>query len=170
MPSEIKAIETVYQGYRFRSRLEARWAVFFNALDIKWEYEPEGFELSNGSRYLPDFWLPTFNGGIWAEVKPDRGDFQKMAQLCKDTGGAALLCHGMPDFRCYTYLTINEKGEASTYWGIPNADQAWGEDRLFMCPGYETFEGFIEPEWHDCLGQPYIKAVHAARSARFEHR
>ena len=28
----IKAIETVYNGYRFRSRLEARWAVFFDAL------------------------------------------------------------------------------------------------------------------------------------------
>jgi hypothetical protein len=31
--TEIKAIETSYKGYRFRSRLEARWAVFFDALD-----------------------------------------------------------------------------------------------------------------------------------------
>lgn len=29
--SEIKAIDTYYKGYRFRSRLEARWAVFFDA-------------------------------------------------------------------------------------------------------------------------------------------
>ena len=41
----IKAIETSYKGYRFRSRLEARWGVFFDALDIKWEYESEGFDL-----------------------------------------------------------------------------------------------------------------------------
>jgi hypothetical protein len=27
----IQAIETVYRGHRFRSRLEARWAVFFDA-------------------------------------------------------------------------------------------------------------------------------------------
>jgi len=27
---EIKAIETVYAGYRFRSRLEARWAGTWN--------------------------------------------------------------------------------------------------------------------------------------------
>ena len=40
---EIKAIETVYNGYRFRSRLEARWAVFFDAMQIRYEYEPEGF-------------------------------------------------------------------------------------------------------------------------------
>ena len=32
--SEIKAIETYYKGYRFRSRLEARWAVFFDAAGI----------------------------------------------------------------------------------------------------------------------------------------
>lgn len=41
----IQAIETQYAGCRFRSRLEARWAVFFDTLDIRWEYEPEGFEV-----------------------------------------------------------------------------------------------------------------------------
>lgn len=65
---EIKAIETEYKGYRFRSRLEARWAVFFDAMGVKWEYEPEGFENRNGERYLPDFYLPSFD--IWCEVKP----------------------------------------------------------------------------------------------------
>lgn len=52
---EIKPIETLYKGYRFRSRLEARWAVFLDTLGVKWEYEPEGFELPSGRRYLPDF-------------------------------------------------------------------------------------------------------------------
>lgn len=49
----IKAIETRYAGCRFRSRLEARWAVFFDQLGWSWEYEPEGYTVSNG--YLPDF-------------------------------------------------------------------------------------------------------------------
>ena len=40
---DIKPIETYYNGYRFRSRLEARWAVFFDALGVPYEYEPEGF-------------------------------------------------------------------------------------------------------------------------------
>ena len=53
----IKAIETIYKGYRFRSRLEARWAVFFDALGVRYEYEPEGFDLGNGMYYLPDFRL-----------------------------------------------------------------------------------------------------------------
>lgn len=53
--SSVKPIQTVYRGYRFRSRLEARWAVAFDCMGVKWEYEPEGFELSHGRRYLPDF-------------------------------------------------------------------------------------------------------------------
>lgn len=66
---EIKAIETEYNGYRFRSRLEARWAVFFDNAGIKYEYEPEGFELEDGTMYLPDFYLPDLK--VYAEVKGD---------------------------------------------------------------------------------------------------
>ena len=65
--SNFKAVETVYKGYRFRSRLEARWAIFFDSLGIKWEYEPEGIVLSNGKSYLPDFYLINFN--CYFEVK-----------------------------------------------------------------------------------------------------
>lgn len=64
----IKAIETVYNGYRFRSRLEARWAMFFDALGIKYRYEPQGFSI-DGVWYLPDFWLPDQKWFI--EIKPD---------------------------------------------------------------------------------------------------
>jgi hypothetical protein len=54
----LKAIETRYKGYRFRSRLEARWAVYLDTVGLNYEYEPEGFTLENGEQYLPDFWLP----------------------------------------------------------------------------------------------------------------
>lgn len=57
--SVIQALPTYYKGQKFRSRLEARWAVFFDALSIKWQwqYEPEGFKLPSGACYLPDFYL-----------------------------------------------------------------------------------------------------------------
>lgn len=64
----IKAIDTRYGGYLFRSRLEARWAVFFDQLGLKWDYENEGYELPSG-RYLPDFSLPAFN--LLVEIKPE---------------------------------------------------------------------------------------------------
>lgn len=66
--SEIKAIETRYKGYRFRSRLEARWAVFFDSLGVAWEYELQGFDLGAAGWYLPDFRLPSPR--VWIEVKP----------------------------------------------------------------------------------------------------
>ena len=71
--SSIKPIETVYNGYRFRSRLEARWAVFFDTLKVNYEYEPEGFELPSGNYYLPDFRIKCYGGrgGNWA---PDKWD------------------------------------------------------------------------------------------------
>ena len=66
---DIKPIETYYNGYRFRSRLEARWAVFFNATRISYIYEPEGFVLPDGTKYLPDFYLPDLDA--YVEVKCD---------------------------------------------------------------------------------------------------
>lgn len=86
MPKTIKAIETEYKGYKFRSRLEARWAVFFEALGFDWEYEPEGFELSNGQWYLPDFRVKSIHGfTTWYEIKPkDSVDDNKIKQLGKD--------------------------------------------------------------------------------------
>ena len=71
----LKAIETEYSGYKFRSRLEARWAVFFDALQINYKYEDEGYELSDGELYLPDFYLPEFK--VFVEVKPDNDVFIK---------------------------------------------------------------------------------------------
>lgn len=62
-----RAIETTYRGFLFRSRLEARWAIFLDRMRIDWAYEPEGYELPTG-RYLPDFHLPKDN--VFLEVKP----------------------------------------------------------------------------------------------------
>ena len=72
----IKPIETHYGGCRFRSRLEARWAVLYDALEIAWEYEPEGYKIGltfedGGEQeqrwYLPDFRLTDLK--CWVEVK-----------------------------------------------------------------------------------------------------
>lgn len=62
----IKAIETAYGGVRYRSRLEARWAVFMDAVDVVHEYEPERFQLPGGGTYLPDFKTAA---GAYIEVK-----------------------------------------------------------------------------------------------------
>ncbi len=75
----IKAIETKYKGYRFRSRLEARWAVLFDKLNIKWDYEPEGYHLPDGTMYLPDFYLKDFN--IFIEIKGKEANKKEMRKI-----------------------------------------------------------------------------------------
>ena len=82
---DYKPIETEYNGYRFRSRLEARWAVFFDQLGIKYEYEPEGFELSDGTWYLPDFYLTESNSFFEVKGIMSDKDSHKIEQLIKDT-------------------------------------------------------------------------------------
>ena len=56
----MKPIETRYLNCKFRSRLEARWAAFFKACGIKFDYEAEGYA-NNNSPYLPDFLLHDVN-------------------------------------------------------------------------------------------------------------
>jgi len=72
----LTAIQTVFKGHLFRSRLEARWAVFFDQFisgGLTWEYEPEGFNL-DGTYYLPDFRVTSPQGQVtWYEVKPENG-------------------------------------------------------------------------------------------------
>ncbi|MBI5344467.1 MAG: hypothetical protein HZB21_06645 [Deltaproteobacteria bacterium] len=71
MQDSIKPKRTVYNGIRFKSRLEARWAIFFDNLGIEYQYEPEYDEVQAGLAvvwYKPDFFIPSLNCSI--EIKP----------------------------------------------------------------------------------------------------
>ena len=98
----IKAIETEYNGYKFRSRLEARWALFFDLLGIEYEYEPEGIILSDGTRYLPDFYLPDFKCFFEVKNKSIKDTEEGEAAIHKIKDGAytdswaGLICFGDP--------------------------------------------------------------------------
>jgi hypothetical protein len=94
----MKAIETRYAGCRFRSRLEARWAVFFDALGVTWEYEPQGFETSVGP-YLPDFriTMPTDWVPYYFEVKPDNAPVDaRHHALALEGGYPVIVARGIP--------------------------------------------------------------------------
>lgn len=99
----IQAIETEYAGHLFRSRLEARWAVFLDTLGIKWAYEAQGLEVDD-VRYLPDFELSgRILGayGVHAEVKGilTADDTRKMLPLAR-AGGPILLLRDIPAEGC----------------------------------------------------------------------
>ncbi len=166
--SEIKAIETHYKGYRFRSRLEARWAVFFDYLEISWEYEPEGFKTSAGP-YLPDFLLW---GDTFAEVKPEcvlenGGTPQwlvKMEDVAGGTGFPVVLLAGAPRTRFYEAVYPRGADDMQWEWldfgASAKKKQAW-----YLFDGRQTRppSHMLEDFWYQRA------ASESARSARFEH-
>lgn len=173
---DIRPIETLYRGYLFRSRLEARWAVAFDYLRIEFLYEPDGFKLDAGW-YLPDFYLPQIRS--FAEVKPAEFDataLAKCTEICLRTGNQFLLLSGPPDFRLYRALERHggiDAGCDSTadvavteynalldidYHGRRYYEQ---ERRLYADPGEDL-------NLPSDFSESYQQAVYASRQARFD--
>ncbi len=168
----LKAIETRYKGYRFRSRLEARWAVFLDAFRIPWEYEPEGFDF-NGLLYLPDFRIW---GSQWAEVKPQeftREEKEKAFWLSRHTGHGVWGLIGVPSLDTQTIYMF--------HGDVPKLEIDLSECPIeqFFDVDSETF-GFLFEEPDELIHiadrgnrdatcvTDFRRAVNAARSARFE--
>lgn len=164
----MQPIETRYKGYRFRSRLEARWAVFFEAMGVKWEYEKEGFNL-DGVRYLPDFWINSWQA--WIEIKPEvfeqqsRGHDLCIALSKAQPGRDVLLLSGSPWPDEHSVIVCNS-GFTKRVGELMEINQ-WSHQFVGLAvstPG--------ETDWYPIASydQPMLDtAFYAARSARFEH-
>lgn len=165
MLTEYKAIETRYAGCRFRSRLEARWACFFDACGVKWLYEVQGYDFSDVEdiqgeplrKYLPDFWLPEHS--VWIEIKPT---------VPED-------CFGFTESECLMYELVRhtKADEGWIFFGLPSLETrssclTWmhSKDRKcfvewpkrYLILGVYSLPFNVEKEYCD-----------AATSARFEH-
>jgi len=92
----MKTIPTKYDGTLYRSRTEARWAVYFDAAGIKFQYEPEGYQLPSGW-YVPDFFVPYWKGFL--EVKgrePSEQERRNCLELARASGCEVRLVVGSP--------------------------------------------------------------------------
>lgn len=174
----MKAIETKYKGYRFRSRLEARWARFFDELNERWDYEKEGYNL-DGIYYLPDFWLPKF--GMFFEIKgepPTKEERLKCERLRDSTGKAVAIFYGLPGHGEGT-LYCWDQGEdsaGSSDWEVWLMGDIYGR-LLLDIPESRNHEIYLAEDcskiWeiNDSRSAPEFleAAINAAKSARFEH-
>lgn len=193
--STIKAIETRYAGCRFRSRLEARWAVFFDTLGVAWQYEPEGFDL-DGTWYLPDFYLPTLNAYYEVKgTKPSNAEDELVGKLARGTGKDAYIAWGdIP-------ATVHPCGTAPWYGDLTGINAyrwisddegrylSWdGWNSWCVCPRcgavgieFEARAARLHERGSTCPHAEFwgrghagdhpriLAAYEAARSARFEH-
>lgn len=56
-----------YNGLKLRSSFELLFVQRLEEMNIEFQYEPKRFKLSNGSTYVPDFFIPKINK--WIEIK-----------------------------------------------------------------------------------------------------
>lgn len=95
------AIATAYRNFEFRSRLEAKWAVFFDLCGWKWSYEPID---CNG--WIPDFALG--HRPILVEIKPFFNSEEWNDQIAKMVAsghvGDVLMLGADPTWNACDYL------------------------------------------------------------------
>lgn len=165
----LKPIETHYRGYRFRSRLEARWAVFMDALGVAWTYEVEGFDLGVAGLYLPDFWLPQIE--CWVEIKglpPTHAEIQKAQALASAGGRPVVLFAGEVDPRIVGGIATDRWYPAAYAWASCSVC-GWVDiidivaARTVHCPQCNVVR------WFRFTSPALRSAYDAARGARFEH-
>lgn len=192
----IKAIDTIYKGYKFRSRLEARWAVFFDAVKVKWDYEVEGFDC-DGVWYLPDFILydvyvrRSLVPKLYVEVKGvlTEKDIEKirlfsgfdkldLGPLCENP---TLIVGNIPYMTDSCHIESTDEEEILSFsfidgdWGYAVYFEMW--NHKFGLVGYDAqnrfdeYEGNIYTDWEDYKQHQLCiaKALDKARQARFEH-
>lgn len=150
----LRAIETAYRGYRFRSRTEARWAVFFDALGVTYEYEAQGFDLGDAGKYLPDFWLPAQR--YWVEIKgvaPDKPERLKAAFLAERSGCQVVTFWGKVQINpFFFYSPTDDRWTEDTSWGgMVFCPTDW--DRRFFIGGHSSW-----PVWEMCSAcdRPFV--------------
>jgi len=178
MDNSIKPIETVYNGYRFRSRLEARWAVFFKAVGLEYQYEPEGFEM-DGIRYLPDFYLPSIDR--WFEIKGKALSVEEIKK-CEE------FCLRKDNYGIKFSIVIGPPQPAALQFEEPGYEDCLGiEEYAWQWPSDLYPENFrihagnlVDREYYSRFGlgiwvvpnvdrSKVLEACRLARTARFEY-
>jgi hypothetical protein len=166
----VRAIPTRYRDTMFRSRTEARWAVFLDRLKIRWQYEVEGWDLGF-CRYIPDFWLP--DDQAWLEVKRPadtlsdeevRDILRKSDALSRADSAPVILGPGFPEAVWYSVTCACPYGlSCSNCDATYEACESVGHrpDLALFVPGRVVFDAF---------GADDDDLVKSQRAADYAHR
>jgi hypothetical protein len=145
---KIRAIPTLYNDLLFRSRLEAQWAYLLDLCAIRWVYEPQVYTFEDGSRYIPDFYLPAAN--MWLEIKgaPLSGvDYLKIKNLVHFLGAPVVLLDRNPALGIYDYVGLEQgsdlfiRSERSSELEYTTCDE--GTDNYYKHPSLELHLGEV---------------------------
>lgn len=145
---KFKSLPTKYKNIQFRSKTEARWAVYFDLIGLKWIYEEKGYQLPNGQYYLPDFRIPGFG---WIEIKgskPTDDEIEKARLLSMNSEYSSnydendksdmamffemnvMVCDGKPDPK-RSYRVFNNNNETCNALFCRHSVGKWGSDPFY---------------------------------------
>lgn len=107
-------METTYNGITFRSRLEARWAVFYDVLGIPYQYVRERMH-PDGIFYPSHFSLPEQN--LWIAIKGSTEDGEVIDSVRFQQEAEVLSAHmdGEDVYTFYGQLPIVEDAISLDY-------------------------------------------------------
>lgn len=160
---QLKAIETRYDGRLFRSRREARWAVFFKEAGIDAEYEEQGYDLGEAGWYLPDFHV---NKGTHAEhffevkgVTPTSEELAKAAALGEQSKLPVYVYYAEPRLPAPAALTDMTE-QAWLDWMEQNFDRDMARSWLAStsCPSWSVRVD-LHRTWSDDYGPTAFRAL-----------
>lgn len=142
-------IPTTYKNIRFRSRLEARWAAFFDRCGWKWSYEP--LDLAG---YIPDFLLHFETKDLLVEVKPNRpsDDLEAVSEKIHKSGwrgSAVILCASWDEESAFSVRIGAAATSIDEMWGSVDGD--WGEALLADCGSCGGPAIIHTIDWPTCL-------------------
>lgn len=147
-----KSLPTYYKGITFRSRLEARWAIIFDELGYKWEYEPEAFLIEHYEQsfgYLPDFYMPELDCFVEVKGHLTYEEYVRLMQIAQHItapkGGSNYENGGKP------FIVVGNLGNGDFY-PMPNSLAA-NKGTIYCCWGCLAFaykdpnNGFMNTVW-----------------------
>lgn len=156
-----RAVPVIYNGTKFRSTLEGRWATVLDHLGFPYEYEPVLFDLPSG-RYLPDFRIMGGYTGVefWIEVKgpvPDTREFKVATEVNLYHAPLIILAGDIPR---------RHGGGTAWYFDMTADVPVW----TMQTPEEAIIRTMFrdQPERPDDLGDGYDDALSAANAAKFE--
>ena len=117
---ELPAQKDWYNGIEFRSKLESKTAQALDNIGIPYVYEPDGYKLSNGLWYRPDFWLPNVQQFIECKGVMSSTDSAKIVGLVEDTNHPVLV------------ISYDKAMFITKWWNNPNETVVTYSDNILI--------------------------------------
>ena len=133
-------VPTTYRGVNMRSRTEAHWASFFDALDLPWTYEP-----FDGAGYLPDFLIRSPRE-LLVEVKPATSPDDCRQHLPK-------ILRGIGDLWRHDILIAGTDPWSCLYLDFLHDATDWHASGVqwIICGSCDSVRPLPAYQWDDCL-------------------